>query len=476
MNVIVVLLSIAATLLIGAIPASALLRESMHARGNFALLLGVAYPLGALMLAMWMHAIAFIGIGSTFFSAVVPIVAVIVFIAIKHWAIVRAALHRIGAFIAGRFIDTHLRWLWLALLVWLALRLSMLAITLLAQPPLPWEAWLHAVSRARVWSALHAPGTFVMADGWGNPGAYLSTFSGASAFTPAIDVWTILVTGGFDDTIVHAPWLFLWLSLPLLTYGALREANVTPIAALAGACVTASLPLINAHAALGGTAAMLFTAFLFAAFVFAWRQTRSRMRGDTWLCVAMIVGLIATGAAIGALWCVALLPFACMRFAPTTQRKALAAMLAVGVAATIVVAQNRFALSPLQDSAAPGLAALAQHTFLLGNWHLLPWAALAFVALGFRQWRDADWLPATIGVALGALIVIVLTTSPLSRLLMAATGSIGQAAMPLAPLLAMWSMWIAHAYWLDTRVIDTASDMHVDRQSEAAQAPADVSV
>lgn len=476
MNVFAVLLAIAGTLLIGAIPSAMLLRASTLARGNFAMLLGVSYPFGALVIAIWMHALAFIGIASSFFSAAVPVVVAIAFVVIKHRASVSAARQRIGAFIAGRFIDTRLRWIWFALLAWLALRVAMLAIAILSQPPLPWEAWLHAAARARVWSALHFPATFVLADAWGNPGAYLSAFSGASAITPAIDAWTVLITGSFDDTVVHAPWLALWLSLPLLTYGALREADVTPIAALAGAAATASLPLPNAHAALGGTAAMLFTAYLFAAFVLAWRWARSRKRGDAWLGTAMIVALLLTGAAIGALWCIVLLPFACVVLAAGRQRKAMAVTLAIAVAAAIIVSQNRLlAFSSLQDAAAPGLAALAQHTFLLGNWHLLPWAALAALALGFRQWRDSTWFPATVSVALGVLVVFTLTTSALSRLLVAATGSIGQAAMPLAPLLALWTVWIAHAYWVHTRVAEFASASPVDQPSEAVQAPADVS-
>jgi hypothetical protein len=120
----------------------------------------------------------------------------------------------------------------------------------------------------------------------------------------------------------------------------------------------------------------------------------------------------------------------------------------------IAVAQNRlFAPAGLQDVPSPGLAALFQHAFLLGNWPLLPYAAAACAILGVSAWSDRERLPLTGVVALGAVAVIALSATSAGYRLLGPIGVIAQSSLTFAPLLGLWTAWVAHGAWRETRVV-----------------------
>ncbi len=60
--------------------------------------------------------------------------------------------------------------------------------------------------------------------------------------------------GRWDDSAMNWPWLALLVSLCIAVYAVLRGEKVAPLAALCGAYLVASLPLLDVHAALAGYA------------------------------------------------------------------------------------------------------------------------------------------------------------------------------------------------------------------------------
>jgi hypothetical protein len=96
----------------------------------------------------------------------------------------------------------------------------------------------------------------------------------------------------------------------------------------------------------------------------------------------------------------------------------------------------------------PGLAALAQHAFLLGNWHVLAYAAIGLALLASPTWRAPALLPASGSVALGLIAVLAFCTTVSGSSLLGTTGAIGNATMPWAPVLALWTALVAHG-WLE---------------------------
>ena len=454
MTLVVVALGIVGTASIGAaLCALALRGGSLALPGRSALVAGCAYPVGALAVAAWMHLLARLHVPATPIVATAP-VALAALLAIGYLARRRAndRWRRALDAISARSRPSAERWIVRLLLAWLALRVVLLGIEIASRPPLPWEAWLYAAARGHVWQALGAPAVFVPEIAWWQSGGYLAALSMASAFTPALDAWTAL-SAGFDDTSIHAAWLAFWCSLVVIAFGAMRTAGASMLAALAAAALIATLPLPNAHAALGGTSALLVATYYAGAVTLAWRATSTRARGDVAIALAMIAGMALAGGPVAAVWVATLVPLALARVSHAVLPKAIAALIVAAAIGVVAVAQNRlFAPAGLQDVPVPGLAALFQHAFLLGNWHLLGYAAVACALLCAPTWRDTRWLPLTGVAALGVVAAVALCTTPAGYRLLGATGVIGQASLVFAPVLGLWTALVAHAAWRPSSV------------------------
>ena len=278
------------------------LRES----GTATLAWGAAYPVGVLVVCAWLRALAAAGIA---WSSIIALVPVVVAVGVLAWLWRTAGVAPLLAAaraIAGAGLGGAARVGWLALLAWLALRFAFVLTEVLARPPLPWEAWLDTAARGSVWHALRALVDFVPAAQW-NGDRYLAALPQGHSLLPLLDVFTALIVGRFDDTVVHAPWPMFWLSQVLLVYGAMRAAGASALPALVAATLVGTLPLANAHAALGGTAALPLATYLLAAAIFTGRAAATRALPDALLALAAIAGMVWVSRA-GALWLPLLLP------------------------------------------------------------------------------------------------------------------------------------------------------------------------
>ena len=446
MMTLLALASVAATMATGLALVCLVQRGPSSAPGAAVLVAGAAYPVGALVVATWMRALAAMGVEWSLPLALVPPVAGVAALA---WmgrtglaTGVQAARHRVSR----RDTDGATRLAWFALLGWLALRFAFLQSEVMARPPLPWEAWLDTAARGSVWHAWRDIVPFVAANEWSN-GRYLAALPPGHSLPPLLDAWTAVVAGRFDDTVIHAPWPMFLLSQVLLVYGAIRTSGASAVAALASAALVGTLPLANAHAALGGTAALPLGTYLLTAVVFGSRATGTRAPGDVAVTVAAIAGMLWSSRA-GVLWLPVLLPIAMAVFVRPERMPRLAVGLVAGavIAASAAARLDPFARGAVPALPSPGMGVLAEHALLHGNWHLLAYAALALGVLAWRQWSAPALAGLSGAIGVGLAVLAVLVTTSAGRTMIGATGVVGHASTAFAPLLALWVTQVAWAW------------------------------
>jgi tetratricopeptide (TPR) repeat protein len=451
MTTLLALASLAGTFAVGLAAVTLLQRGERSRPGEAWLVAGVAYPVGALIVALWMRALAAIGVAWS-----LPIVALLPalgFAAIA-WRVWQAKPGDAAAR-AARFVldeDGRIgRVVAIALVTWLVLRFVFVLSEVLARPPLPWEAWLDTAARGSVWYAWRGVVPFVPAVDWTGE-RYLASLTLGHSMLPLLDAYTAFVLGRFDDTVIHAPWPMFWLSPVLLSIGALRSAGASAVASLAAGALVGTLPLANAHAALGGTSALPLAAYLLAATVFTLRASTTRAIADVALAVASIAGMLWASRA-GLLWLPVLVPIVAAAWRPARAPQVVAGLVtAAAIAASALARTDPFGRGLAPGAPPPGMSAVAEQALLLGNWHLLAYATIALAALAWRQWRTHALVGLSGAVGVGLAVIAVFATTSAGRVTIGLPGVLAQAGTTLAPLLALWVAQVAWAWARDSAV------------------------
>jgi hypothetical protein len=457
--------SLVCTLAVGRAAVALAWRDPSREAGGPALAWGIAFPAGVLVVGAWLRALSMLGVGWSTPFALAPVVVALGILAwLWRRSVVDGARYAARE-VAGADLEGATRVAWLALLAWLALRFAFVLTESLARPPLPWEAWLDTAARGSVWHALRSPVPFVPAAQW-DGAAYLAALPQGHALLPLLDAFTALVVGRFDDTVIHAPWPMFWLAQVLLAYGAIRAAGADALAALAGATLVGTLPLANAHAALGGTAALPLATYLLAAAIFAGRAATTRALPDALLAAVSVAGMVWVSRA-GVLWLPVLLPIVAAAARPAQAVRAVGGLVAAAAVAASALARTDPFAKGLPAAAPPGVGALAEQLLLLGNWHLLGYAAIALAALASRQWRTLALIGLSGAVGAGIVVLALFATSSAGRATIGPTGILGHATTALAPLAALWVARVAWA-WVSDAI---ARDAPEAPPAEAAATP-----
>jgi len=108
---------------------------------------------------------------------------------------------------------------------------------------------------------------------------------------------------------------------------------------------------------------------------------------------------------------------------------------------------------------APAWAPVAESLFLLGNWHLLWYGALAMVVIGYRSILSRELLTLSAVVLAGLFCLLVVFGFTNAREWVVEQTTVNRAVLHVAPLLALWSLAL-FARW------------RRERQDAAAAAPA----
>ena len=404
--------------------------------GSIALQLGYGYFIGALLLTLWMRIVSAVGMHFGWSTIGVPLLAIAALLLALAWRYGRPP--RLVDAMSLPSPDRWQRLLWLGLAVWIALRFASVAIDIAWRPLYPWNAWSEWAPMARVWYELGHIVPFVDADTWlaGTSGAYFDAAPGDPATVPLLQVWSCLALGRWDDSAMNWPWLLMLIALSLAIYGSLRENVSAPLAALVGAWLVASLPLLDAQVALAGYPDLMLASVYALAALALYRWSRHRNARDA--CIAAILALCCPLIEpSGAFWVVSLLPGIVIALWPERGMKILGATL--GVAILLLLALGRWDTAILGRHLglefAPSWRSLVEGLFLFDNWHLLWYGAIALALLGMRHLIHRPLAPLAMTAAAGIVFLFVVFSYPAIASWIGDSAAISRAALPLAPLL-----------------------------------------
>jgi hypothetical protein len=429
-------------------------KASASGPGYIPFVAGCGFLVGLFLLTAWMRALSALVIA----FGVVPIgaaCAIVAGVAAFHALRVRsdwmqrsrwiAALHR-------RDLPDTSRVLWFAILGWLALRFVLLLLEVLRQPLYPWDAWTQWATKAKVWYALKTMAPFVDAAQWlAAPGAavYVDAAPNYPATVPLMQVWSATLLGRWDDALVNLPWWLMGVAFGLALYGFLRKISLGPVAALVGAWLVLSLPILDTHIALAGYAdlpmAAYFTTTALAALTFA----RTRSWRDLALALVLALACI-TVKNPGKIWVATLVPALIVAMVPKYGLRIVAAMFAaVGVLAVVLTRTGMTVLGyHLELQFDMPWQGLYDAYFAYANWHLLFYAAVLVAAIGWRYVLSPGIAPLTVLVLTGLAFLMFGFGFTNARLWVEDQSTVNRATLHLAPLIVVWIVLVYRA-WSD---------------------------
>lgn len=416
-------------------------RSGGRSGGTAALRAGFGYCIGALLLTLWMRVLSMAGILFGWLSIGLPLVVATA--ALLAFAI-RAG--RIAPVDRRAVIDSLLRpplprWqrlVWIGLLAWLALRFVLLAADIAWQPLYPWDAWVQWATKARVWYETGHIAPFVRADQWfSSPiGTYFDAAPDYPATVPLLQVWSCIALGRWDDSAMNWPWLLLLIALTSAVYGALRGEGVAPLAALVGAYLVASLPLLDTHAALAGYADLPMAAIYTAAALAFYRWAMRRDRRDAGLAIglALCCPLIKIS---GLVWALTLLPGAVVALFPRRGMKVVGVAYALGLFTLLVLARTDVTVLGyrLHANFEPGWRSFWDAYLLSSSWNLLWYGAIVLAILGARRLARPRLAPIAVVVGTGVSFVLFVSWFTNASGWILEMTTLNRATLPLAPLL-----------------------------------------
>ncbi len=378
-------------------------RSGDRAPGGIALVLGYGYFVGLFALTAWMRLLSAIGVGFGRLTIAAPLFLIA---ALALWRLrKRFSATRLRATALSALRPPLARWqriAWTALLAWLTLRFATLAVEVGSRPLYPWDAWTQWATKARVWYELGRMAPFVPADTWlaGASGAYFDASPGNPATVPLLQAWSAIALGRWDDSATNWPWLFALGALALSIYGMLRDSGLGLLAALAGAYLVASLPLLDTHVALAGYPDLMLsgTYTLSALALHRFASRRDWRDGALAIGFALACPLIERS---GSFWMLTLVPGAIVALYPRVGLRLVGWGFGAGVLALLVLARSTPMFSGLAlhlDYVSPWRS-LAEAYFLSDNWHLLWYGAIVLAIVGARRLVQPPFAPLTVTAA-----------------------------------------------------------------------------
>src|SRR5574340_166292 len=439
-------------------------------RGDAAWIGGSGFFVGAFVLTVWMRVLSAAHVRFSVLSIAIPL-AVATF-ALAGVVLVQRRAHRLpkppaetpgvaavnagvaatgSAATANTPSSNPQRALWWALVAWLAVRFGMLLVEVVRIPLYPWDAWEQWATKARVWYELGRLVPFVDAGTWfaSHGTAWTDASPNYPATVPLWQVWSCIALGRWDDALMNLPWWLTAVALAVAAYGVVRSSGASPLAAMIGAWLASSLPLANVHVALAGYADLPMAAYYALAALALWRWTQSRRAGDAAL--ALVFALACPSIKTpGLVWALTLAPAVLVTLLPRRGPRVVGIGLAVAGFGLLVLARvHPLVLGyRLHLDFAPAWDGLVDSFFLLGNWNLLWYAAIACAVVMWSELSKRPLLPLslTLGIGLAFLAVVFAFTN--ARDWLSDQTTIKRAALHIAPLVAVWMVLVC-VRWLD---------------------------
>jgi hypothetical protein len=248
---------------------------------------------------------------------------------------------------------------------------------------------------------------------------------------------------------MNVPWWLLAIAFMFAVFGILRRAGYGALGALVGTWLVASLPLANIHVALAGNADLPMATYYALAAIAVWHWTEERTIGN-----AIVAGVLALACLMtktpGIVWTLTLVPALVLALFPQRGKRMLGVALGVALAAVLVLARTDATLLGyrLHLDFAPTSLGVFESLFLLGNWHLLWYAALAIAILARRDIVGVTIAPLSATIAAALLLLLVVFAFTNMRAWVTDHTAVNRAALHVAPLLSIWLLIVFDA-WLN---------------------------
>jgi hypothetical protein len=428
---------------------------SFSRNGELAWVVGCGWFIGAFALTLWMRALSALGVQFSLASIGGPLVifaaALVALAASRSTRSERIETAR-SAWneLRGAALSRWGRALWFATLVWLALRSLILLFDVVTLPLYPWDAWIQWATKARVWYELGHIVPFERSDPWFAAGgtAWFDAAPNYPATVPLWQVWTNLTLGRWDDSLMNVPWWLLAVAFMFVVYAVLRRAGYQPLGALIGTWIVSSLPLANVHVALAGYADLPMAAYYALAAIAFWRWTDERTVANAAV-ACVLAAACATVKTPGIVWALTLVPALVLIVFPRRGVPVVAAALAIALTALLVLARTEATVLGyhLHLDFGPPWLGMFESMFLLGNWHLLWYAALAIAIFGWREIVSRPIVPLSTIIAAGLVFLFIVFAFTNARAWVTDQTTVNRATLHLAPLLMIWALIVFHA-WL----------------------------
>ena len=351
------------------------------------LCIGYGYLVGLFAITVLMRLLSLAGVAWNVAWIALPIAALA---AGAYWRArpvpARADLRRVAEDFANLAPSTRALF-WLLLLL-TGIRVVMLGAEVVLNPLVAYDALAHWATKSRVWFEYLRMTPFVQDSEWGRAAGtmhFTDTHPEYPGTVPLFQVWTALCLGRWDESLVNVPWVAGFVSLGIAFYAQARRLELSALKAMFGTYLLLSLPYLTIHVALAGYADIFVAAAYGLAVMALWQWTIGRQRRDAGLAIVMAI-ICASLKQESVLWVLTLVPGVVVAL---NRRLGLAMTAIVAAAAVLFLAFApselrifRYALrTHLDDVSRP----LAEHLFVMDNWHLLWYAAVAVLVCNVRS-------------------------------------------------------------------------------------------
>jgi hypothetical protein len=409
-----VLLSVGLPWVTGTLWVRALWRSEQDERG--ALSVGYGYVAGAFATTLLMRLVDLTGQRWSLAWIALPMLALAAtaWLGVKSQRSLREDWRRAASGLAAAPTPSRrLFWLFLALC---AIETVVIAVFVAWSLLLPYDAMAQWADKARVWYEYGRLLPFVDASDWYRFQDALHFWDpnpGYPGTAPLLQVWTALCLGRWDESLINMPWPAVFVALGFAFYGQLRRLDAGLVKSMACTYLLLSLPFLQVHGALAGMVDIFVAVTYGLAAMSLWQWVLTRQRQDAILAVVMALAC-ALFKREGPLWALTLAPALVVAFHRRT---------GLALTAFLTVAALGYALFGPSEATFLGYTLrthfenvslpIYQHMFLMDNWHLLWYAAIAVIAFNGRRLLDANVAPATVTMfaALGFVVVVFFYSS-----------------------------------------------------------------
>jgi hypothetical protein len=288
------------------------------------------------------------------------------------------------------------------LLLLTCIRLAMIGVEVVLLPLVPYDAFAQWATKSRVWYEYGRMVPFVSAAEWARGAAGVLQFTDTHpeypGTVPLFQVWTALCLGRWDESLVNVGWVAACVSLGIAFYAQLRRLEFGPAQAMFGTYALLSLPFLTIHVAIAGLADLFVAIAYGLAAIAMWQWASTRERSDAALAILMAI-VCASVKLEGSLWVLTLVPGVVTAL---NRRLGLALVGATAAAAILYLAfgpsELRLLGYMLRTQFVDVSPYVYEHLFVMDNWHLLWYAAVAIVIVNARSLLGDRLAPMTVTI------------------------------------------------------------------------------